>query len=153
MAEEQGLDVAEVSGNVVPPVCRILDYGRYRYEQTKKEHETRKAHKVGTVRDVHLRPKIGKNDLDLKIRMVKRFLDEGDKVKVSVIFRGREITHPEIGWRLMQQVMQELKTIANAEKPAAMEGRNMNVVLVRTGELSERNTEPKLVKESTDAKT
>jgi len=145
--------VAEVSGNVVPPVCRILDYGKYRYEQTKKEHEAKKAHKTGSIRDVHLRPKIGQHDLELKIKMIKRFLDEGDKVKVSVIFRGREITHPEIGWGLIQQVMQDLKTVANAEKPAVMEGRNMNVVLVRAGERSEHTVEPKLAKESVNAKT
>ena len=153
MAEERGLDVAEMSGNAVPPVCRILDYGKYRYEQTKKEHDVRKLHKVGGIRDVHLRPKIGQNDLDLKIRMIKKFLDEGDKVKVSVIFRGREITHPDIGWGLIQKVMQDLKTVANAEKPAVMDGRSMTVVLVRTGERSERSTEPKLAKESANAKT
>ena len=145
--------MAEVSGNVIPPVCRILDYGKYRYEQTKKEHDVRKGHKTSTLRDVHIRPKISQHDLELKIRMIKRFLDEGDKVKVSVIFRGREITHPDIGWSILQQIMQELKTAANAEKPAVMDGKSMSVVLVRISERGERSTQPKLAKESTDAKT
>lgn len=148
MAEERGLDLVEVSETATPPVCRILDYGKYKYEQAKKERETRKAHRTGLVREVRLRPKIGEHDLNLKIRMVKKFLAEGDRVKVSVIFRGREITHPDIGWELLQKVLGALKTDAKVSRAVVMEGRSMNVILVYA---AKQTAEPEIAKESANA--
>ena len=150
LAEEQGLDLVEVGGTATPPVCRVLDYGKYKYEQAKREREARKAQKTGVIREVRLRIKIGQHDLDFKIRMIRKFLDEGDRVKISVIFRGREITHPDIGWKLLQKVLEALKTDAKVDRAAVMEGRNMNVILSRG---TQRIAEMKTTKESTSAKT
>ena len=148
LAEERGLDLVEVGGTATPPVCRILDYGKYKYEQAKKEREARKSHRTGLVREVRLRPKIGEHDLNFKIRMVKKFLAEGDRVKVSVIFRGREITHPDIGWELLQKVLEALKTDAKVGRAAVMEGKSMNVILVCA---AKQTAEPEIAKESANA--
>lgn len=150
LASEQGLDLVEVGGNTNPPVCRILDYGKYKYEQAKRERETRKSHKTGLVREVRLRIKIGEHDLKFKIRMIRKFLDEGDRVKVSVIFRGREVTHPDIGWKLLQKVLDALKDVAKVDRAAVMEGRNMNVILSRS---TKRSVETEVLKEPTNAET
>ena len=148
LASDKGLDLIEVGSNASPPVCRILDYGKYKYQQAKREREARKSHKTGVIREVRLRIKIGEHDLQFKIRMIKKFLNEGDRVKVSVIFRGREITHPDIGWKLLQKVLDALKDDAKVDRAAAMEGRNMNIILSHS---IKKTTET--AKESTDAKT
>ncbi|MCD6358591.1 MAG: translation initiation factor IF-3 [Dehalococcoidia bacterium] len=149
MASSEGLDLVEVGSNASPPVCRILDYGKYKYQQAKREREARKTHKPGLIREVRLRIKIGEHDLQFKIRMIKKFLDEGDRVKVSVIFRGREITHPDIGWQLLQKVLDALKDDAKVDRKAVMEGRNMNVILSNS---AKRNTKTETLKESINAK-
>ena len=129
LARKQSLDLVEVAATAEPPVCRILDYGKYKYEQAKKERELRKRQKISVLREVRLRPKIDDHDFEAKVRLVKKLLEEGDKVKVTVVFRGREITHLEFGWRLMQRMAESLKGEAAIAKQPAMEGRAMNVVL------------------------
>ena len=129
IAKKRNLDLVEVARTAVPPVCRILDYGKYRYEQAKKERELRKSQKVSLLREVRLRPKIGDHDFEAKARSVKKLLDEGDKVRVAVMFRGREITHPEIGWKLLQRMAESLKEVATIDRQPALEDRRMTLIL------------------------
>ena len=129
VARAQNLDIAEVAPTAVPPVCRLLDYGKYKYEQTKKEREARKSHKVALLREVRIRPKIGSHDFEAKARLVKKLLDEGDKVQVVVMFRGREITHPEIAWKLLQKMAESLKEVTSVDGQPALVGRRMSMVL------------------------
>ena len=128
-ARKQNLDLVEVSAAAVPAVCRVLDYGKYKYDQAKKERELRKRQKVSLLREVRLRPKIDNHDFEAKIGKVKKLLDGGDKVKVTVMFRGREITHLEFGWRLLQRSTELLKEVASVERKPMMEGRRMNLLL------------------------
>ena len=130
MARERGLDLVEVAPNSNPPVCRILDYGKFKYEQAKKERDAHKHQKQSQVRDVRFKAKIGQHDLDLKVRTAVKLLKAGDKVKVSVMFRGREITHPEIGRELLQRFTAALveQGVATIEKPISMEGRFMTMI-------------------------
>ena len=128
-ARKHNLDLVEVAPIAVPPVCRLLDYGKYKYEQAKKERELRRSQKVSLLREVRLRPKIDNHDFESKLRSVRKLLDEGDKVKVTVRFRGREITHPEIGWRLLQRMSESLQGAASIAKQPVIEGRSMNVIL------------------------
>ena len=129
LAEEQGLDLVEVGGTATPPVCRVLDYGKYKYEQAKREREARRSQKTSLLRQVRLRPKIDSHDFEAKARIAKKLLANGDKVRVSVMFRGREITHPEIGWRLLQRMSETLKEVASVERQPLLEGRNMFIIL------------------------
>ncbi len=129
VAKNQNLDLVEVAATAIPPVCRLLDYGKYRYEQAKKEREARKSQKVVLLREVRLRPKIGDHDFESKARLTKKLLDGGDKVKVTVLFRGREITHPEIAMRLLRRMAESLKEVASVEVQPLMDGRRMNLVL------------------------
>jgi len=103
VARKQNLDLVEVAATAVPPVCRLLDYGKYKYEQAKKEREARRSQRVSLLKEVRLRPKIGDHDFEAKARLAKKLLEGGDKVKVSVLFRGREITHPDIGFEVAKQ--------------------------------------------------
>lgn len=128
-AREQGLDLVEVAPSAEPPVCRILDYGKFKYDQAKKEREGRKHQKRVMLREVRMKVKIDSHDLDLKTRTAEKLLREGDKVKVSVMFRGREVTHPDLGRDLLQRIYDQLKDLALIEKPMAMEGRFMNMIL------------------------
>jgi translation initiation factor IF-3 len=129
MARERGLDLVEVAPNANPPVCRILDYGKFKYEQSKKEREAHKHQKQVVLREVRFKPKIGAHDIAVKRRVVEGLLAGGDKVKVSVMFRGREITHPEIGRELLLGIAQTLKDTAVVERQPSMEGRFMNMYL------------------------
>jgi translation initiation factor IF-3 len=129
-ARKQGLDLVEVAPNATPPVCRILDYGKFKYEQEKKEQEARRhQRKASLLREIRLRPKIGDHDFDAKSRTARKLLSEGAKVKVSVMFRGREITHPELGWQLLQRMIETLKDIAVLDRQAVVEGRRMDIML------------------------
>lgn len=128
-ARDAGLDLVEVAPNANPPVCRILDYGKFKFDQAKKEREARKHQKQQQLREVRFKPKIGAHDIDFKTKVVEKLLREGDKVKVSVMFRGREITHPEIGRGLLLRVQENLKDVAVVERPPIMEGRFMNMYL------------------------
>ncbi len=129
VAKTHNLDLVEVAATAVPPVCRLLDYGKYKYEQAKKQRGDRKSQKVSLLREVRLRPKIGVHDFEAKARSAKRLLAGGDKVKVTIMFRGREITHPELGWKLLQRMAESLKEEASVDGQPLMVGRRMNVVL------------------------
>jgi translation initiation factor IF-3 len=128
-ARDAGLDLVEVDGNANPPVCRILDYGKFKYEQAKKEREGRKHQRGTMVHEVRMRPRTGQHDIDLKVRIAERLLAEGDKVKLSVMFRGREMSHPEVGHEVLQRALVQLKDAAGVEKPPGMEGRFLSVIL------------------------
>ena len=127
MAREREYDLVEVAPNSSPPVCRLLDYGKYRYEQGKKEKEARKGQKISLLREVRMRPRINEHDLQSKIKLVRRLLDEGDKVKVTMMFRGREISHPERGKEIFREMLSQLKDVALVDQPMVTE---RNLVLV-----------------------
>ena len=128
-ARKNNVDLVEVAPTAVPPVCRVIDYGKFRYEQTEKEKVARKSQKVSELREIRLRPKIGEHDLEFKIKAIKKFLTEGDKVRVTVMFRGREISHADLGWKLLQKVIQIMEGVGVPERQALMEGRRMHIIL------------------------
>ena len=129
IAGQSNLDLVEVTATAAPPVCRLLDYGKYKYEQTKKEREARKNQKVSLLREVRLRPKVGDHDFEAKARLSRKLLGEGNKVKVTILFRGREITHPEIGRRLLRRMAESLGEAASVERQPLMDGRRMAMIL------------------------
>ena len=130
IARESGVDIVEVSPSANPPVCRLMDYGKFRYEQAKKEREAKKTQKSSSLREVRMRTRIGESDMQRKTNKIREFLTEGDKVKVSVQFRGREMTHPEIGNQLLGKVARSLLETARVESPPILERRMMSMVLV-----------------------
>ncbi|MCK5433764.1 MAG: translation initiation factor IF-3 [Dehalococcoidales bacterium] len=132
IAREHNIDLVEVAAAAVPPVCRLLDYGKYRYEQARREREARRNQKICLLREVRLRPKIGDHDFEAKTRSVKKLLNGGDKVKVTVMFRGREVTHPEIGWRLLQRMSESLTEVASVERQPVLDGKRMITILSPT---------------------
>jgi len=129
MARGLDLDLVEVAPMANPPVCRIMDYGKFRYEEAQKAKEARRKSIHVTVKEVKFRPKIGKGDFDTKMRHLKEFLEEGHKVKVTLQFRGREVAHPELGRKILDDVILALGPTAKVENQARMEGRNMTLVL------------------------
>lgn len=129
MAESQQLDLVEVSPTAVPPVCRIMDYGKFKYQQSKKLQEAKKKQSHVLVKEVKLRPKTDEHDLQFKIKHVRRFLEEGNKAKITLVFRGREITHMELGVKVLERVSSELEDIAVVEFKPKMEGRNMYMIV------------------------
>jgi translation initiation factor IF-3 len=129
MAEAAGLDLVEIAPNSTPPVCKILDYGRFRFAEQKKAAEARKKQKVVEIKEIKLRPGIDDHDYDVKMKAVRRFFEEGDKVKVTLRFRGREIAHQDIGFRLLSRVKAETAALAKVELEPSMEGRQMVMVL------------------------
>ena len=130
LAKERNLDLVAVSPNANPPVCKILDFGKYRYEQEKRLRDSRKNQKALKIKEIRMQPKIGSGDLDTKAKHVQEFLDEGDKVKVTIRFRGRELAHTELGYDVLKEVEKRLKEGSyTIEKPAAMEGRFMSMTL------------------------
>ncbi len=129
IAAEKNLDLVEIAPNANPPVCRIMDYGKYKYEQSKREKEAKKNQKVISVKEVKLRPNIEDHDFLTKAKNASKFLAAGDKVKVTIMFRGREITHPELGKELCERFAEELASVSKVEKPAKVEGRNMIMIL------------------------
>lgn len=130
MADEQGLDLVEVAPQSQPPVCRILDYGKYKYEQSKRAKMARKKHHFMHLKEVKLRPKIEEHDFQFKLEHARKFLASGNKVKVTVYFRGREITHVEFGKRLLERMMEELTEVATVERSPTMEGRSMIMTMI-----------------------
>jgi translation initiation factor IF-3 len=128
-AHEAGLDLVEVAPQAEPPVCKILDYGKYKYEIQKKKNEARKKQKVIEIKEIKLRPGIDENDYQVKMRSILRFLDEGDKVKVTMRFRGREMAHQELGMDVLMRVRDELVERAKVEQTPKMEGRQMTMVM------------------------
>ncbi len=129
MAEEEGFDLVEVSPGVKPPVVKMMDYGKYKYEQQKKAAEARKHQKVIEIKEIKMRPTIDKHDYDVKMRAIKRFFDEGDKVKVTLRFRGREMAHQHLGMELLGRIQKELDPIAKIESYPRIEGRQIMMVL------------------------
>ena len=129
MAAEVGLDLVEISPNADPPVCKILDYGKFKYAEQKKRAEARKRQKVTEVKEIKMRPNIDKHDYDVKMRSIVSFLKEGDKVKVTMRFRGRELAHQELGMNVLIRVRDDLETIAKGEQMPRMEGRQMTMVV------------------------
>lgn len=127
-AVEKGLDLVEISPNAKPPVCRVMDYGKYRFEQLKREKEAKKNQRVVQLKEVKFRPNIEDHDFDTKVKNAERFLLDGDKVKATIMFRGREITHQDLGRVLLQRMAETLADVAVQEKPPKTEGKNMTVI-------------------------
>jgi translation initiation factor IF-3 len=128
-AEEAGLDLVEVSPNSDPPVCKILDYGKFKFEEQKKKGAARKRQKLVEIKEIKLRPNIDTHDYDVKARAMQRFFEEGDKVKVTMRFRGGEMRHPELGMKLLQQVRLDFEPVAKVEYEPRLEGRQMVMIL------------------------
>src|SRR3954453_21925814 len=129
IAEEAGLDLVEIAPNSTPPVCKLLDYGKYRFLEQKKASEARKKQKTVEVKEIKLRPGIDRHDYDVKMKAVQRFFEEGDKVKVTLRFRGREMAHQDIGYRLLERVKAETAEVAKVESEPQLEGRQMIMIL------------------------
>ena len=129
VAQKHNLDLVEVARTATPPVCRLMDYGRYKYLQTKRDREARKSQKLSMLREVRLRPKIGEHDFNSKARKAKSLLEDGDKVKVTIMFRGRENTHPELGLKLLDKMWEFLKDISSVEKQPTREGARLHIIL------------------------
>ena len=129
MAEEQHLDLVEVAPKAKPPVCRIMDFGKYRYEQQKREKEAKKKQKVISIKEVKLRPNIEQHDFDVKLKNALRFVEEGNKVKVTIMFRGRELSHPELGKEVLGRVAEKLGGLVSIERNAKLEGKNMTMIV------------------------
>ncbi|MDZ7834258.1 MAG: translation initiation factor IF-3 [Alkalibacterium sp.] len=134
MAEDSNMDLVLVSPNAKPPVARIMDYGKYRYEQQKKEREARKNQKIVNIKEIRLSPTIDDHDFNTKLRNARKFLDNGDKVKVSIRFRGRAITHKEIGREVLERMAEETADISQVESKAKMDGRSMFLMLAPKSE-------------------
>lgn len=129
IAEERQMDLVEIAPQAKPPVCKIMDFGKYKYEQSKKEKEARKKQKIISVKEVKLRPNIEDHDFDVKVKNAARFLKDGDKVKATIIFRGREIMHTKLGQQLLEKFLEQLKEMANVERQPKLEGKNMIMIL------------------------
>ena len=145
IAYERGLDLVQVASTETPPVCRLLDYGKYKYEQTKKERKAKRGRRVGLLKEIRLRPKIEEHDLQAKIKTTKKLLEEGNKVKLMLRFRGREIIYPELGWKVLRKVAeasQEIAVVSNSVN----EGNNIALVLSPVSQKKTKETR-------TDAKT
>lgn len=145
LAEEKQLDLVEVAPQAKPPVCRIMDYGKFRYEQSKKEKEAKKKQRVITVKEVKLRPNIDDHDFNVKAKNAIRFLKDGDKVKATIMFRGRQIVHPELGRKLLVRLAGEVADLANVERTPKLEGKNMIMILspkLQPQQQSEQQTQP-----------
>jgi translation initiation factor IF-3 len=145
IAYERGLDLVQVASTVAPPVCRLLDYGKYKYEQTKKERKAKRGQRVGLLKEVRLRPKIEEHDLQAKIKTTKKLLEEGNKVKLVLRFRGREIIYPELGWKVLRKIAEALKELAVVSSSV---NENRSIALVLSPVSQKRSKE-----KETDAKT
>lgn len=129
MARDRGLDLMEVSPNAQPPVCKICDYGKFKYEKKKKDHQAKKKQVVIKVKEVQLRPQTDQHDLDYKFRNIREFLSEGDKAKITILFRGREIAYAENGYKIMKGLIEDMKDVAIVESPPKLEGKKMIMIL------------------------
>jgi len=129
IADERNFDLVEVAPTSIPPVCRLLDYGRFRYDQTKKERKARRSQKTGLLKEIRVRPRVKDHDLETKIKVARKLLEDGDKIRAFVVFRGREITHPELGVKVLQKVADDLKDVATLDGSPSLDGRIMNLLL------------------------
>ena len=141
-AMEAGLDLVEVSPTADPPVCKILDYGKFKYESQKKKNEARKKQKIIEVKEIKMRPGIDDHDYDVKMRAMHRFLEEGDKVKVTMRFRGREMVHQELGLKVLERVRGQLDEVAKVEQMPRLEGRQMTMVIAPNSPAGSRALAP-----------
>jgi translation initiation factor IF-3 len=148
LAQDRGLDLVEVSPSAVPPVCRLLDYGKFRFLQTKKERDAKKTQKVNLLREVRFRPRIGDHDMEAKKRQVSKLLAEGSKVKLTVMFRGREITHQDIGVDLLRRTAEAFKEKATVEAPPTMDRRRLSIIISPGVQKPKSEKEAKPEKES-----
>jgi len=151
LARESDVDLVEVAPNSDPPVCRLLDYGKLRYLSAKKERESRKGQKSTDLREVRFRPNIGSHDLESKTRKVRELIQDGSKVKLTVRFRGREAAHQQLGLAVLKRVADDLKDEVRLEKPPAMEGRALSMILLPSAQRTERAEKP--VQDLADAET
>jgi translation initiation factor IF-3 len=153
IARKQNLDLVMVAPNASPPVCRILDYGKYKYAQEKKERELRKGQKIVDIREIRLRPKIGDHDFESKANIAKKLLLEGDKVRIVVMFRGREITHPELGAKLLERMVESLKGNAGIEKQPLLDGKRLTMVIAPLpGHKPDIKEKPEVKEKTTEVK-
>lgn len=129
IAQEHGYDLVEVAPTARPPVCRIMDYGKYKYEQSKRDREARKKQKVVTIKEVKMRPNIEDHDFDVRRRQAESFLKEGDKIKATIMFRGREVVHSELGRAVLDRLLDAVKDLCVVERPPKLEGKNMIMIL------------------------
>lgn len=129
IALERGLDLVEVAPTAVPPVCRLMDYGKFKFEQDKKEREARKNQKVALLKEIRMGPATDEHDLDTKARQIAKFVQEGDKVKVTVRFRGRQMAHPQLGRQVLDEIVAKLTGVASVERAPLVEGRAMSMIL------------------------
>jgi translation initiation factor IF-3 len=129
IAKQKGLDLVEISPTAVPPVCRIMDFGKYQYQEQKRSREAKKHQRVIEVKEIKFRPKVDEHDYDFKKKHIERFLAQGDKVKATIFFRGREMAHPDIGRRILERLIGELSEVAMPETSPRMEGNQMHVIL------------------------
>ena len=128
-AQEAGLDLVKVAPTAKPPVCKIIDYGKYKYELARKEKEAKKKQKLAQLKEIKMRPQISVHDYNFKMRHIHEFLSEGNKVKITIMFRGREMAHTEFGYDLIAKIMKDLENEATTEKPPKLEGKNLSTVL------------------------
>jgi len=147
MARERGIDLVEVDPNTDPPVCRLLDYGKFRYQQAKKEKEARKHQKAALLKEIRVRPKINAHDMEVKVRAAERLLRGGDRVKLSVRFRGREMTHLHLGRDLLNRMCERLKEIVTVEEGETMDGQTMSLILAPLPPKQQAKRESALAKE------
>ncbi len=145
IAQERGLDLVEVAPHARPPVCKIMDYGRYKYEQAKREREARKKQKVITIKEVKMRPNIDDHDFAVRQRQAESFLRDGDKVKATIMFRGREVVHAQLGKEVLDRLLETVKDICVVERAPRLEGRNMVMILA-----PKANLEPKQAQQGQD---
>ena len=131
IAKQKGLDLVEISPTASPPVCRILDFGKYQYQEQKRAREAKKHQKTSNVKEIKFRPKVDEHDYQFKKKHIERFLGDGDKVKATIFFRGREMAHPDIGRRILQRLVEELGELATQETVPRMEGNTMHTILSR----------------------
>ena len=153
MAEDRNLDLVEVAPNANPPVCRIMDYGKHKYKASKKAHEAKKNQKVVHVKEVKFRPNTDQHDFDFKLKHVQRFIENGDKAKVVIFFKGREIIHREFGQRVLERVAKKTEDIAIIEQSAKQEGRTLVMILAPKNVKSKKGTQPKVPKPPVPKKT
>ena len=129
LSRQRELDLVEVAPDAAPPVCRIMDFGKYKYTQSRRQKEARKKQTVVLVKEVKMGPKTEKHDFDFKVKHVRRFLEEGHKAKVTVRFKGREMAHTELGWKMLQKMVEAVNDLANVENNPRMEGRMLHIML------------------------
>ncbi len=142
VSSESGLDLVEISPTAKPPVCKIMDYGKFKYDEKKRQAQAKKKQAVVQIKEVKFRPKTDDHDFDFKVRNVRRFLEEGDKAKLTLMFRGREIVHKDLGQKVLMRVVEELKDVAVLEQTARMEGRSMFMILAPNPKMKQKSAAP-----------